>query len=274
MRIRFVLSHPAVPENVGAAARALVTCGFDELALVADEASEASGVHLEERARWLAVGAAEVLGSAKVYPTLAEAVAGADLVIGTTARHRSFLRPVVDSRALRAFLIEKGDPAMSLALVFGSEQNGLSNEELALCQLVTTIPIAAPYPSLNLAQAVMVFAYELAPLAGFGALAEATQLDPLAGVEGIASRERGEAGCAAPGQDMAPPEEAVPPGSVRSDAAPPRTVAAFMEEARFLLARAGIEPGEGVHRRLLEYFAHCNAYEIGALYTLFKRLRR
>ncbi|HPN83628.1 MAG TPA: TrmJ/YjtD family RNA methyltransferase [Spirochaetota bacterium] len=155
MHITFVLVEPAVPENIGAAARALVTCGFGDLVLV-----NPSG-HEDERARWLAVGSEEVLAGARVCATLAEAVKGADLVVGTTARHRAFPRPLVDSRDLPLFLKEKNDPAMRVALVFGSEQNGLSNEQLALCHVVTTVPLAAAYPSLNLAQAVMVYAYEL-----------------------------------------------------------------------------------------------------------------
>ncbi|MDR2735206.1 MAG: TrmJ/YjtD family RNA methyltransferase [Spirochaetota bacterium] len=159
MRIRCILSHPAVPENVGAAARALVTCGFDELALVA---GGGTGIHRDPRARYLAVGAETILDNARIYPSLQDAVAGCDLVIGTTARHRSRLRPVIESRALAGFLAEKQDPDLYAALVFGSEQNGLTNEELLLCHIVAAIPIAQPYPSLNLAQAVMVFAYELA----------------------------------------------------------------------------------------------------------------
>jgi len=258
MRIRFILSHPTVPENVGAAARALVTCGFDELALVAnpDSPRQAGGIvqredpnspradqiHLHERARWLAVGAGHILDGARVYPNLAEAIAGTDLAVGTTARHRSFPRPIIDSRGLRAFFTEKGDPSIYVALVFGNEQTGLTNDELALCQIVSAVPIAGPYPSLNLAQAIMVFAYELAY-----------------GAEDV------------PGCGNGDPELGV---FLRDNEALPEeaTLAAFMEEARAVLQYAGIGPDEVVYRRLLEYFARCNAYEIGSLYTLFKRV--
>jgi tRNA/rRNA methyltransferase len=270
VRVRFVLSNPAVPENVGAAARALTTCGFDELVLVLDDTAHASPeregaervsseqagagprgflpeasspgaspavpVHLDERARWLAVGAGHVLDGVRVYPSLAEAIAGTDLAIGTTARHRSFPRPIIDSRNMHSFLAEKGDPSMYVSLVFGNEQNGLTNEELALCHVVSTIPLAQPYPSLNLGQAVMVFAYELAYGCTCGTAAPAAQ------------------------EDAPPPDEC--------------SLSGFMEEVRAIMSRAGISPDEVVYRRLLEYFAHCNAYEIGALYTLFKRLFR
>lgn len=155
MHITFILVEPAVPENIGAAARALVTCGFDDLVLV-----NTSG-HRDERARWLAVGAENVLAGARLYSTLSEAIEGSDLVVGTTARQRTFVRPRIDSRDLSRFIVEKNDPTLRVALVFGSEQNGLTNKQLALCQLVTTIALAAPYPSLNLAQAVMIYAYEL-----------------------------------------------------------------------------------------------------------------
>jgi len=221
MRVRFVLSHPAVPENAGAAARALVTCGFSELALVGSE------VHRDPRARYLAVGAEAVLDAARVYPSLRDAVAGCDIVIATTARRRSRLRPILDSRLLAAFLTEKHDPDVYAALVFGSEQNGLTNEELLLCHIAATIPIAQPYPSLNLAQAVMIFAYELAA--------------PL----------------------FSPPDAEDP------DA---RSLGVFMRTTESILALAGISSDERVYARVLEYAAHCNAYEMGALFMLWKRL--
>jgi tRNA/rRNA methyltransferase len=227
MRVRFVLSHPAVPENAGAAARALVTCGFSELALVG------SDVHRDPRARYLAVGAETVLDAARVYPSLQDAVAGCDIVIATTARRRSRLRPILDSRSLGAFLAEKNDPDLYAALVFGSEQNGLSNEELLLCHVVATIPIAQPYPSLNLAQAVMIFAYELAPCSPF-----------------------------APVQNEAH-SAAVP------DAC---SLGVFMQTTESVLALAGISSDERVYARVLEYAAHCSAYEMGALFMLWRRL--
>jgi tRNA/rRNA methyltransferase len=172
-----------------------------------------------------------------VYPSLAEAVSGTDLVIGTTARHRSFPRPCVEARGLRGFLAQKGDPDIYAALVFGSEQNGLTNDELALCQVVSAVPLAQPYPSLNLAQAVMVYASELAD------------------------------GCTGGRVDR----PYTPPASERVPAA---THAAFMEEARAVLALANITPDEVVYRRLLEDMAYFDAHTIGAFYTLFKRLTR
>lgn len=237
MKIRFVLSHPAVPENIGAAARALVTCGFDELVLVNPVG------HDDEKARWLAVGAGEVLAGARICGSLAEAIVGVDLVIGTTARHRSFPRPLLDSVDLPRFLAEKGDPDLYVALVFGSEQNGLKNDELELCQIVTTVSIAAPYPSLNLAQSVMVFAYEL-------------------------SRAR-----LVPRRD----EEATPDGALRlaRDQAPeisPVALGTFMELSRAILDLAGIPADVPVRRRLIEYVSRFNSYEMGAFHCLWARL--
>jgi tRNA/rRNA methyltransferase len=237
MRVRFILSHPALPENAGAAARALHTCGFSELALVGSEA------HREDRARYLAVGAEAILDNARVYASLEEAITGCDLVIATSARRRSRLRPIIESRALPAFLADKHDPDMYIALVFGSEQNGLTNEELLLCHIIATIPIAQPYPSLNLAQAIMVFAYELARLA-------------LPSASG-------------------PPGDAELPGKAHADesASPPAgTLGEFLRTTEDILALAGIQRDEGVYARVLEYAAHCDAYEIGALFMLWRRL--
>lgn len=225
MHCTFILSHPAVPENIGAAARALVTCGFNDLVLINPEG------HEDIRARWLAVGAKEILEKARIVSTLAEASIGADLVIGTTARHRRFSRPIIDSRELASFIKKKNDPDMRIAIVFGSEQNGLSNDELALCHIGTSVSIAAPYPSLNLAQAVMVYAYEL-------------------------SRE---ALLPKPDGETAPP---VGEASMQM----------FMEHTRAVLAHAGISPDENAWRRILEYAAHFNAWEMGAFHTLWGRL--
>jgi tRNA/rRNA methyltransferase len=222
----FILSHPAVPENIGAAARALVTCGFTDLVLINPQG------HEDIRARWLAVGAKDVLEGARIVSSLEEAIIGADLVIGTTARHRRFPRPILDSRELASFIKEKNDPDIRIAIVFGSEQNGLSNEELALCQIGTSVAIAAPYPSLNLAQAVMVYAYEL-------------------------SRETIE--------PTIPDGETAPPVGEAS-------MQMFMDHTRAVLAHAGIRPDENAWRRLLEYAAHFNAWEMGAFHTLWGRL--
>lgn len=151
----FVLVEPKVPENVGAAARALKTMGFSRLWIVNSDA------HRAPPARWLAHGSEEILDQARHFPDLAAVRAQADLLIGTSAKVRHEKRGLYDPVALRRVLGNKADTLGVAALVFGREDRGLSNLELAYCDLVSGIPLAVAYPSLNLAQAVMLYAYEL-----------------------------------------------------------------------------------------------------------------
>jgi len=155
----FVLVRPAVPENVGAAARALKTMGFSQLRIVGSEA------HLDKRARILAHGSGDILDDIRAYPDLASALADVDFSIGSSAKKRHGVRYNLSPKQLRETLEAKGETVRRAALVFGCEESGLSNDELALCDTLTSIPLATDYPSLNLAQAVMLYAYELAALA-------------------------------------------------------------------------------------------------------------
>lgn len=156
----FVLVRPAVAENVGAAARALKTMGFSQLRIVG------SDVHLDKRARILAHGSGDILDATHAWPDLAAALADIDFRIGTSAKKRHGVRYNLTPRQVRETLAAKGGAVVRAAIVFGCEESGLSNEELALCDALTSIPLATEYPSLNLAQAVMLYAYELAALAG------------------------------------------------------------------------------------------------------------
>ena len=155
MVLHFVLVEPVVPENVGAAARALKTMGFSSLRLVN------SDFHRHERASWLAHGSADILANARSYPDLDAALAGMDLVIGTSAKPRHNRRVNLTPSDVKKVIEEKGAAVTQVALVFGREDQGLSNDEIAACDLVTSVPLAAAYPSLNLAQAVMLYAWEL-----------------------------------------------------------------------------------------------------------------
>jgi len=160
MKIVFILVNPAVPGNIGAAARAMKTMGFRDLRLVNP------GNHLGEEARLLAHASGEILESAKVFPSLKEAILDIDLVIGTTSRRRTVRNRFFLLRELPEVLREKGKTVKSLAIVFGSEESGLSNDDANLCHILSTVPMAIKYPSLNLSQAVMIYAYELSELAG------------------------------------------------------------------------------------------------------------
>ncbi len=153
MNISFTLVEPAVPENIGASARAMNTMGFRDLRLVnpCD--------YLNEKAMMLAHGSQTVLQNASVYRSLKEAIQDLDFVIGTTAKKRSAKQDCYPAQQIPELLEKKGNTIETIALVFGREESGLTNDEISLCDLVTSIPMDAPYPSLNLSQAVMIYAY-------------------------------------------------------------------------------------------------------------------
>ena len=161
MEISFILVEPAVPENIGASARAIKTMGFDSLRLVKPLNFP------NDKADWLAHGSQDVLKSAKIFQSLKEAVLDLDFVIGTSAKRRSIKYDYYPISDLKDILIEKATNIRTVGLVFGKEESGLSNPELGLCDLIAYVPMAKPYPSLNLSQAVMIFAYNFAELSSY-----------------------------------------------------------------------------------------------------------
>ncbi len=152
--IRIVLVGPQHPGNIGSAARAMKTMGLDQLRLVAPERYP----HVD--ATTMAVGADDVLDASVVVPMLAEAVADCGLVLGCTARSRYVSLPGYDPAQAARKLIEQADRT-PVALVFGRERTGLTNEELAQCHGAVHIPAVAEFSSLNLAAAVQVLGYEV-----------------------------------------------------------------------------------------------------------------
>jgi tRNA/rRNA methyltransferase len=155
MDFSFILVEPAVAENVGAAARALKTMGFDRLLIVNSKA------HLEPRARWVAHGSVDIMDNIKVFDTLETAVRDADLVIGTTAKRRRTHADYYPCTEIPRLIQRKAEMLENVAIVFGREESGLTNEELGLCHIFTGVPIKTGYPSLNLSQSVMIYAWEL-----------------------------------------------------------------------------------------------------------------
>jgi TrmH family RNA methyltransferase len=153
-RLRVVLVNTRNPLNIGAAARAMSNFGFFQLRLV-------NPYDLAFREARSAVGAAALLAGAEDFPTIAEAVADCTLVVGTTAvGHRELQHPVKGlEQASR--LIRKGLAASRVALLFGSEKRGLSNEDLSHCHWLLRIPTREEHRSMNLGQAVAVCLYEL-----------------------------------------------------------------------------------------------------------------
>jgi tRNA/rRNA methyltransferase len=168
---RFVLVEPSHPGNVGAAARALKTMGFSRLVLVAPRVPH---VQSDPEAIAMASGADDVLASAHVVPTLADALVGVHWSIALTARLREYGPPQWTPRAAAAVAHEQAANG-EIALVFGNERTGLSNEDVERCSALAHIPANPAYSSLNLAQAVQVLAYELRTeyLSEYGAAARA-----------------------------------------------------------------------------------------------------
>jgi len=168
-----VLNAPSHPGNIGAAARAMQAMGLSHLVLVAPR----SFPHPEARAR--SAGAAALLDAATVTDSLDAALFGATLAIGFTARRREFAGAVHSVREAAVEAVAhaaRGD----VALLFGSEMSGLSNADLARCQLVATIPAATEHASLNLAAAVQVAVYELFVAAQGGSVWAAPAFEPAA----------------------------------------------------------------------------------------------
>jgi TrmH family RNA methyltransferase len=152
--VHVVLVGTTHPGNIGAAARAMKTMGLTELVLVRPRHFP----HADATAR--ASGADDLLASARVVDTLAEAVSSCPYVVGTSARSRHLRWPEVDAREFAAAAtIEHA--SRPVAVVFGRENSGLSNEELDCCQAVLRLPANPAYSSLNLAAAVQLVAYEL-----------------------------------------------------------------------------------------------------------------
>jgi len=158
MQVHIILVSPARPENVGAAARAMKTMGFTSLRIVESQA------HLQPEAGWVAHGSGEILQNALHFSTLSDALADIDFTVATTARSRAKFHYYCTPQELENQLVERQNWVNNVALVFGREDSGLTNEELELADLLTGVPMVADYPSLNLGQAVMVFCYQLSSL--------------------------------------------------------------------------------------------------------------
>lgn len=152
--IRIVLVNTTLPANIGSAARAMKTMGLADLRLVDPK------IFPSAEATALASGASDILARARVVATLEEAVADCSLVIGTSARSRTIPWPLMDARqAGEAVRIES--EAHQVAIVFGREDRGLTNEELQRCNYHVSIPTDEEYGVLNIAAAVQVLAYEV-----------------------------------------------------------------------------------------------------------------
>jgi tRNA (cytidine32/uridine32-2'-O)-methyltransferase len=154
-RFRFVLVRTSHPGNIGSAARAIRTMGFERLELVTPARFP------DREANALAVGADGVLAQAGVHADLVEGLAGCNLVLGLSARRRGVTLAELSPRVAASQAQAAAARGEQVALLFGNERSGLDNEELAHCHAMVRIPSVDDFSSLNLAQAVQVMAYEL-----------------------------------------------------------------------------------------------------------------
>jgi tRNA/rRNA methyltransferase len=156
----FILDKTAVAENIGAAARAIKTMGFDQLFLINPKVK-----HLDKKAKILAHGSIDILEKAIVFDSLDAAKEQLDFLIGTTANiDRTAKNDFHHIRKTKQIISSKKNSIHHLGILFGSEESGLSNLDLKKCDVITSIPIQQAYPSLNLAQTVMIVAYELSDI--------------------------------------------------------------------------------------------------------------
>lgn len=234
----FVLVGTSHPGNIGAAARAMKTMGLTRLALVApacepDARSEATAAH-----------AGDVIAAAARHASLDEAVAGATLVLGLTARPRRDGVPALSPEAAAELALAERGP---VAVLFGRERTGLTNQELECCHRLVSIPANPDYPALNLAAAVQIMAYALrrGALSGAGAAPDAQAADADASGEPARGRH----------------------------------LAGLFEELEALVAASGYGAGGNaalLQRRLRNLFnrARPTVDEVDLLRGLYKRIRR
>lgn len=156
MNVRIVLVEPLEAGNVGAAARAMKNFGITDLVIVGGKTERTDDI-----SAWWAVGAIDVVENARRVDTLEEALADCHLTVATTAvraRHvYEQLMPDDVARLARETLAEEH----RIAIVFGREKSGLTGQEIALCQRTASIPTSPEFPTMNLAQSVALFCYEL-----------------------------------------------------------------------------------------------------------------
>ena len=153
--LKFILVGTSHPGNIGASARALKNMGFQNLELV-------SPVNFpDESAIYRAKAAEDLLKNVVLHKDLYSAVKDCHMVIGASARNRKIPWPAVTPRELPKKILEKTSKEQKVAIIFGREDHGLTNEELGLCSLHVCIPTNSVYSSLNLSHAVQILAYEI-----------------------------------------------------------------------------------------------------------------
>lgn len=153
-RVKVVLVGTSHSGNIGSAARAMKVMGLSQMVLVDPQCQ------IDAQAIALAAGASEIALNAQIFPTLEAAVADCGLVVGTSARSRTLDWPMLEPRQCSEKLIAEASQ-YTVAMVFGRERTGLTNDELQLCHYHVCVPANPEYSSLNLAMAVQLLSYEV-----------------------------------------------------------------------------------------------------------------
>ncbi len=234
-RVRVVMVGTSHPGNIGSAARAMKTMGLADLVLVNPRNPQALQ---DPQALSLSSGATDVLERARVVGSLDEALADTAFALAFTARRRELSHGSLPLREAAAAALERldADPAAHVALVFGNETSGLSNEEVDRCQMVAMIPANPEYASLNVSQAVQLAAYEMRMAAGAPAAAvEERTASSVGEVEGFLRH--------------------LETAATEADFLDPASPKRFMTRMRRLFTRARLEPEEvAILRGLLSAF--------------------
>jgi tRNA/rRNA methyltransferase len=160
-----ILVEPQLADNIGAAARAMANFGLTRLRLINPREGWPA-----ERAYVMASGAHRILDEARVFDSLEAAIGDLNFVFATTARAHDQAKPVVDAAGAARLAAEKVAGGESVGMMFGRERNGLENDEVALADRIITLPVNPAFASLNLAQAVVIVAYEWFKLTSGGTL--------------------------------------------------------------------------------------------------------
>ena len=154
--VRIVMVNTTLPANIGSALRAMKTMGLSKLVLVAPKTYPHPDIDA------LAAGATDLIKQIEIVETLADAIKDCHLVFGTSARSRTIPWPLLDARpAAEKSISAVVNDQQDVAVVFGREDRGLTNEELAMANYHVTIPVNTDYGVLNVAQAIQVICYEM-----------------------------------------------------------------------------------------------------------------
>lgn len=151
----FILIRPQMGENIGAAARAMLNFGLDRMRITAPRDGWPN-----QKAVAMASGAGRVLDDAQIYDTTAEAIADCTYTYATTARGRDLTKPILTPEAAMHDAAARIAAGQKVAVLFGPERAGLENEDIVQANAMVTVPVNPEFPSLNLAQCVLLTGYE------------------------------------------------------------------------------------------------------------------